>query len=77
MVQSNSGKLYKLVDPKRYGHVAHFSLFCAMFRAKRRCIFFRSDLEDRGRKTGDGFRCEGRELGCLGLTVETGAADGS
>lgn len=27
MVQSNSGKLYKLVDPKRYGHLALFSLF--------------------------------------------------
>lgn len=27
MVQSNSGKLYKLVDPKRYAHVAHFYVF--------------------------------------------------
>lgn len=26
MVQSNSGKLYKLVDPKRYGHFSPFFL---------------------------------------------------
>lgn len=40
MVQSNSGKLYKLVDPKRYEHMTRFSvLFLQILVPKESCKF--------------------------------------